>query len=124
MLALSPRTRVFLAVGATDMRKSFDTLLAEVSGSLAEDPLSGHLFVFANRPRTRLKILVWDGSGLWVLAKRLEKGTFWWPRAATADAKSVSMTSTELSLLVAGIDLSATRPRRWYRREPSRTESC
>ena len=81
MLTLSPRTRVFLAPGATDMRKSFDTLTAIVSETLKEDPLSGHLFVFSNRPRTRVKVLLWDGSGL-VMAKRLEKGTFFWPNSA------------------------------------------
>ena len=72
MLNLSATTRIFVAKGATDMRKGFDGLQGIVSGVLEEDPLSGHLFAFTNRYRTRLKILLWDGSGLWVMAKRLE----------------------------------------------------
>ncbi|MBK6940447.1 MAG: IS66 family insertion sequence element accessory protein TnpB [Planctomycetes bacterium] len=116
MLTLSPRTRVFVAVGATDMRKSFDTLTGLVRGTLAENPLSGHLFVFANRARTRLKILLWDGSGLWVMAKRLARGTFRWP-TSTDSAASISMSTAELSMLLSGIDLAENKPRRWYRRE-------
>jgi transposase len=119
VLTLSPRTRVFVALEATDMRKSFDTLMALVTETLKEDALSGHLFVFTNRTRTRLKVLVWDGSGLWVMAKRLEQGTFRWPKALDATARSVTMTTSELALLLAGLDLAATKPRRWYRREPS-----
>lgn len=114
MLTLSPRTRVFVALGATDMRKSFDTLTGLVRGTLEEDPLSGHLFVFANRGRTRLKILMWDGSGMWVMAKRLARGTFRWP-TSTATSPSITMSSAELSLLLSGIDLAETKPRRWYR---------
>jgi transposase len=74
MLALGAATRIYLAVGATDMRKGFDGLLGLVQQRLQADPLSGHLFLFCNRPRTRLKALYWDGSGLWVCAKRLERG--------------------------------------------------
>ncbi|MBP7949640.1 MAG: IS66 family insertion sequence element accessory protein TnpB [Verrucomicrobiales bacterium] len=65
MLALSAATKVYLAAGATDLRKGFDGLCALVEGVLEEAPLSGHVFLFANAPRTRLKVLVWDGSGLW-----------------------------------------------------------
>ena len=116
MLTLSPRMRVFIALGATDMRKSFDTLTGLVRGTLDQDPLSGHLFVFANRGRTRLKILLWDGSGMWVMAKRLARGTFRWP-TSTDSAASISMSTAELSMLLSGIDLAETKPRRWYRRE-------
>lgn len=116
MLTLSPRTRVFVALGATDMRKSFDTLAALVRETVEEDPLSGHLFVFTNRAHTRLKVLLWDGSGLWVMAKRLEFGTFAWPKPPDPSARSVTMTTTELSMLLSGIDLAPARPRRWYRR--------
>jgi transposase len=69
-------TRVFVAVAPTDLRGSFNALYGLVQRVLAQDPLSGHLFVFTNRRRNRLKILWWDGSGLWVAAKRLEKGCF------------------------------------------------
>ena len=71
MFGLTTATRVFAATGATDMRIGFDGLFGLVRDVLGEDPLSGHLFLFANRDRTRIKILVWDGSGLWVCAKRL-----------------------------------------------------
>ena len=119
MLTFAPRIRVYLAPGATDMRKSFDTLTGLVRSTLALDPLSGHLFVFTNRQRTRLKILVWDGSGLWVLAKRLEKGTFSWPKLEDPAAKSIAMTSAELTMLLSGVDLSQAKRRRWYRRDAS-----
>lgn len=88
-----------------------------------EDPLSGHLFGFCNRTRTRLKILYWDGSGLWISAKRLERGRFAWPSppppaspGAPADRR-VLMTHAELMMLLHGIDLAATRRRRWHRVE-------
>lgn len=117
MLTLPPSVKVFLAAGATDLRKSFDGLSGLAKGALAEDPLSGHLFVFCNRTRTRLKILYFDGSGLWVFAKRLEKGTFSWPEAG--DAARIELRASELALLVGGIDLEHTRRRRWYDRKPA-----
>ena len=80
MFGLTTATRVFVAPGATDMRKGFDGLFGLVRDALGEDPLSGHLFLFANRDRTRVKVLVFDGSGLWVCSKRLEKGRFAWPK--------------------------------------------
>lgn len=78
MIAPGPATRVFLALGSTDMRKGYEGLRGLVVHQLNEDPLSGHLFVFTNRQRNRLKILYWDGTGLWVCGKRLEKGRFSW----------------------------------------------
>ena len=71
MIALGPATRIFLAVEPTDLRKSFEGLSSLAKNRFQEDPLSGHLFVFANRDRNRLKVLYWDGSGLWVCANRL-----------------------------------------------------
>ena len=79
MVGIGYATRIYLAVEATDMRKSFEGLSGLVRERLREDPLSGHLFLFCNRPRTRLKVLYWDGNGLWVCAKRLEGGRFSWP---------------------------------------------
>lgn len=114
MLSFSTATRIFVVSGVTDMRKSFNGLVAIVENQLAEDPLSGHVFIFCNRKRDRLKLLLWDGSGLWVCAKRLEKGTFAWP---AADDPAVRVTSEELALLLGGIDLRATKKRRWYRRD-------
>ena len=75
MIPVGPATRIYLAAGAKDLRKSFEGLSDQVRHRFKEDPLSGHLFVFANRPRTRIKVLYWDGSGLWVCAKRLEGHT-------------------------------------------------
>jgi len=118
MFGLGAATRVYLAVGATDMRKGFDGLHGLVRQRLEADPLSGHLFLFCNRPRTRLKVLFWDGSGLWVCAKRLEQGRFSWPQAAEAGAKA-SLRGDELALLLGGIDLAQTRRKDWWRREPA-----
>lgn len=112
MLNAGPATRVYLACGVTDLRKSFDGLYALVQGKLKEDPLSGHLFVFCNRRGDRLKILYFDGSGLWVCAKRLERGTFHWPRS---DQSSIQLSQAQLSLLLGGIDLRTTRRRAWMR---------
>ena len=72
---LGPATKIFIALEPVDMRKGFEGLHGLVSDRLGEDPLSGHLFLFTNRARTRLKALAWDGSGLWVCAKRLERGS-------------------------------------------------
>src|SRR5712671_7722548 len=80
VLSVSPATRVFVALNPVDMRLSFNGLYAQVQSVLGQDPLTGHLFVFTNRLRNRLKILYFDGSGLWVCAKRLERGTFGWPK--------------------------------------------
>jgi transposase len=107
---------VYLAAGATDLRKGFEGLFAAVRGRLEMDPLSGHVFVFCNRHRDRLKLLYFDGSGLWVCAKRLEQGSFRWPPAEGAPA-AMTISRAELVLLVEGIDLKAGQARAWYRRE-------
>ncbi|HEY5893913.1 MAG TPA: IS66 family insertion sequence element accessory protein TnpB [Chthoniobacterales bacterium] len=115
MMGLGAATRVWLAPGATDLRKSFDGLHALVRHRLELDPLSGHLFAFTNRSRTRLKILFFDGSGPWVCAKRLEKGRFCWPPETAAVEGKISITREELALLLGGIDLERTRRREWWR---------
>lgn len=116
MFGLGPATKIYLSVAAVDMRKGFDGLFGLVRDRLGQDPLSGHLFLFSNRSRTRLKALVWDGSGLWVCAKRLEKGRFHWP-AGPDSGSSVTMRGEELAMLLNGMDLARARPRRgWYRR--------
>lgn len=114
MFGLGPATRIYLAVEAVDMRKGFEGLYGLVRDHLGHDPLSGHLFLFSNRTHTRIKALVWDGSGLWVCAKRLEKGRFRWP--AVEQARSLTMRSEELALLLNGLDLKHTARRAWYRR--------
>jgi len=116
MIGLGSATRVYLAAGATDMRKGFDGLYGMARDRLGIDPLSGHLFVFCNSRRNRLKVLYWDGSGLWICSKRLEKGRFSWP-AQGDDQGRVRMSSEELTLLVGGIELSRSRKKEWYRKE-------
>jgi len=116
MLSLSPATRIYVVTGPTDMRKAFNGLTAIVRNHLGRDPLSGHLFVFCNRRRDRLKVLYWDQSGLWVCAKRLEKGTFAWPQNG---AHELQLTSQELALLLGGLDLKQTKRRAWFRRSAS-----
>src|SRR5438045_9562991 len=81
MFGLGPATKIYIAIEGVDMRKGFDGLYGLVRDRLGQDPLSGHLFLFANRARSRLKVLVWDGSGLWVCAKRLEEGRCRWASA-------------------------------------------
>jgi transposase len=110
MLSLSPATRIFVALEAVDMRKGFNGLYAWVQAVLGEEPTSGHWFVFLNRRRNRLKILLWDGSGLWLCSKRLEKGTF---SQVAGEGKSLCLRPEELTLLIHGIE-SASR-RQWHR---------
>jgi len=118
MFGLGLATKIYIAAEAVDMRKGFEGLYGLVRDRLGQDPLSGHLFLFTNRTRTRLKALVWDGSGLWVCAKRLEKGRFRWPEAGAA--RSVTMRPEELAMLVNGMDLAQARPRKnWLRRAPA-----
>lgn len=114
MFGLGLATKIYIALDAIDMRKGFEGLHGLVRDQLGQDPLSGHLFLFTNRTRTRLKALVWDGSGLWVCAKRLEKGRFHWP--GEKEARSVTMRAEELAMLVNGLDFTQTEARNWYRR--------
>jgi transposase len=79
MLGIGPATRVYLPIGATDMRKGFEGMFGIVRDRFLIDPLTGHLFVFCNARKNRLKILFWDGSGIWICTKRLERGHFSWP---------------------------------------------
>ncbi|MGH8337552.1 MAG: IS66 family insertion sequence element accessory protein TnpB [Gammaproteobacteria bacterium] len=110
MLSLSPATRVFVALDPVDMRQSFNGLTAKVVSVLGQEPTSGHYFLFTNRRRNRLKILFFDGSGLWVCAKRLEKSTFGWP---VGEGPSRLLRPEEMNLLVHGMD-GVPRPD-WYR---------
>jgi transposase len=111
MLEVSGATRVLVATSPVDLRGSFNRLYGLVTEQLKADPLSGHLFVFTNRRRNRLKVLYWDGSGLWVCAKRLEQGRFTWP---TAQASPVSLRGEEFSALIHGLEVRAKAD--WYRR--------
>jgi transposase len=110
MLSLSPATRVFLAVTPIDGRKSFNGLSTLVKETLAQEPTSGFLFVFVNKARNRLKILFWDGSGLVLCTKRLERGRF---AAPVGEGQSQSLRPEELTLLLHGIE--GTSRRAWHR---------
>ena len=114
MFGIGPATRIYLAAGSTDMRKGFEGLYGLVRDRLSCDPLSGHVFLFSNAQRNRLKLLFWDGSGLWVCAKRLEKGRFRWP-AAGEERNKITLGHAELMLLLGGIDLAQTSRRAWHR---------
>ena len=116
MFGLGAATRVYVAVGSTDMRKGFEGLYGLVRDQLGLDPLSGHLCLFCNKGRNRLKVLYWDGSGLWICAKRLERGRFSWPSDGEQSAR-VTLSHEELSLLLGGIELTRTRRKNWYRKE-------
>ena len=113
MLSLAPGTRVFFAAGATDMRKGFDGLQGIIAGVLEQDPLSGHLFLFINRRRDKLKILYWDVDGLAIWYRRLEQGTFQAPQVAK-DKKSAEIRSEELAMLLRGTDYEHVRRRKRY----------
>jgi len=123
MFGWGPATRIYLAAGATDMRKGFEGLYGLARDRLAAEPLSGHVFVFSNARRNRLKLLFWDGSGLWICSKRLEKGCFGWPEAEAGQTR-VALSHEELALLVGGIDLVATRKRRWFRKAVTNDEKA
>ena len=110
----SPSVRIFVGRRPVDMRKGFDGLSAQVIDVVDEDPQSGHLFCFFNKRRDRLKALVWDGSGYWVLSKRLEHGRFQvFDRVSVRDG-SYELSSTDLALLLDGIDLRGSRRRRTH----------
>jgi transposase len=116
MFAIGPATRIYLATGATDLRQGFEGLYGLVRDRLQLEPLSGHLFIFCNKERNRTKVLFWDGSGLWVCTKRLEKGRFSWP-SREDQPERVRLSHEELALLLGGIEVGRTRRKNWYRRE-------
>ena len=107
--------RVFVVVGPTDMRKSFNGLSGIVRERLGADPMSRDLFLFCNRAKNRLKVLVYDESGVWVLARRLDRGTFAWP-ASSDGSVQLEYRQEQLALLLTGFDSDGLRPRRWRRR--------
>ena len=115
MFGFGPATRIYLAPGATDMRKNFNGLYGLVRYHLGCDPESGHVFLFANARRNRLKLLVYDGSGLWVCSKKLDGGRFRWP-GTDSTVNKIVLSHEELTLLLGGIDLKQTSRRAWYRK--------
>ena len=114
MLTFPSALRIFLAVEPVDMRQQFNGLWAQAEQKLQENPRLGAVFVFTNKDRNRLKMLYWDGTGVWVFAKRLEKGRFSWP--VGSDATKLSLTPPALTMLLSGIDLKDGCQKAWYER--------
>ena len=117
MLSFSGSLKVFVAVEPCDMRKGFNGLHGLVTEKLGEDLQTGALFVFTNRRHTRIKIICWDGTGLWVLTKRLEEGTFSWPKNLEPQITKLKLTPQALAMLTDGVDLRGGKLRPWYERE-------
>lgn len=101
MIGLPPKTQIWIAAGVTDLRRGFDGLSALVQTKLEQQPFSGHVFVFRGRRGDLIKLLWWDGDGLCLFAKRLERGRFVWPQATEG---TVALTRAQLSMLLEGID--------------------
>ena len=116
MIGIGRATRIYLAPGATDMRKGYEGLYGLVRDRLQCEPLSGHVFLFCNARRNRVKLIYWDGTGLWVCGKRLQRGCFRWPPVSPGEIK-VRLTPEEFAMLIGGMDLQSAKPRPWYRKE-------
>jgi len=117
MLIFTGSLKVFVALEPCDLRKGFEGLTALVAERLQEELRSGALFVFCNKRHTRLKVIYWDGSGLWLLMKRLEKGTFSWPRDVEAGVTKLRLAPEAFAMLTDGIELRGAKMRPWYERE-------
>jgi len=117
MLSFSGSLKVFVALEPCDMRKGFNGLEALVSDRLKECPQSGALFLFTNKRRNRLKILYFDGTGLWVLCKRLEKGRFSWPKPSGSHPVKLRLRPEAFALLCDGVQMSGAKFLPWYERE-------
>ena len=116
MISLPASVRVYLCTVACDMRRSFDGLQGMVTSVMGMNALAGHLFVFSNRQRNRVKILYWDRDGFAIWSKRLEEGTYAMP-FGRADGQHSELSGQELSALLSGIDLSQAKRRKRYRRQ-------
>ena len=114
MLSFHSGLKIYVAVEAVDLRKSFTGLWAAAKEKLKEDPNTGAMFVFGNRRKNRIKILYADRSGVWVLIKRLEKGTFHWPKSAGGQGAKIRLAPEALQLLLDGVDLREGARRAWY----------
>ena len=117
MLSFTGSLKVYLATEPVDLRKSFSGLYALSVQVIKENPESGALFVFTNKRRNRVKILTFDGTGLWVMIKRLEKGTFSWPKGVDTKSGKLTLAPEALALLLDGVDMRSGTLRPWYQRE-------
>ena len=114
MLSFHAHLKVFLATSPLDLRASFTGLWAAAQQQLGEDPKSGALFVFSNRRHNRIKILYFDGTGVCILMKRLETGTYRWPQSAGEPGAKLQLAPQALQLLLDGVDLKDAGRRAWY----------
>ena len=116
MLSVPGQVKIYLSLEATDMRKSFDSLAALVSESLELNPLSGHLFVFRSKRADRIKLLYFEEDGYALWYKRLEAGTFRFPKPYSSEQRSVTISAADLAMLLDGVDLSSVQRAKRYRR--------
>lgn len=119
MLSFSGSLKIWVGLEPCDMRKGYEGLTALVTQSFGLSATSGELFVFTNRSRTRLKILYWDGTGLWVLSKRLEKGRFSWPEVTDEEKTKMFLRPEALAMLTDGVELRGARLLPWYQKVES-----
>ena len=110
MLSVGPTTKVYLRPGATDLRLGYEGLSQLVRTVLRQEPQSGHAFAFCNQSRTRLKLLIHDGTGLWLCSKRLAAGCFTWPAEGPADP----LMAAQLWALISGLEVSGWK-KHWRR---------
>ena len=115
MIFVPRAVRVYFATQPVNLRKSFDGLSNEIRHALGHDPLSGHVFVFLNRRKNQVKLIVWTRGGFTIVHKKLERGTFTFPARVTADATSVVIDVHELAMLLEGIDAPVIKRRKRYR---------
>ncbi len=115
---LPASVRIYVAAEAVDLRRGFDGLAAATRSLIRQDPLNGHLFVFLNRRKNRIKLLVWDRTGYLLLYKRLERGTFHLPTQPHAGQRHVELDAGDLGLMLEGVDLRGARRRLRWRRLP------
>jgi len=114
MIVMPRAVRVYFATQATNLRKSFDGLTNEIRNVLGHNPLDGHVFVFLNRRKNQVKLIVWTRGGFTIVHKRLERGTFTFPSRVSGDATSVAIDVHELAMLLEGIDASQAKTKaRW-----------
>jgi transposase len=117
MLSFTGSLKVWVCLEPCDLRKGFEGLSGLVAEKLRQDLRSGALFVFCNKRRTRLKVLYFDGSGLWLMIKRLEEGTFSWPTAGEVQDSRMLLAPEAFAMLTDGIDLRGAKMRPWYQRD-------
>lgn len=116
MLSFPGSLKVFIALDPCDMRAGINTLHALVADKLKENSRNGSLFVFTNKRRRLIKVLYWDGTGMWLMVKRLEQGTFFWPRPAEDGQTKLELVPEAFAMLTDGIDMHGAKPRGWYER--------